>query len=338
MRALAVVLALTLLSVAVAGKKDKQKKNAAPALAEIRTHHVSAAGGLVFVGRTAGLVVRDAANASDEAQASEVGALPLSTTVLDMRIEGEHAFLAAGTHGLLLADVADPSAPRLLHRHDRPGKVRRLLVREGLVYLAESREGLTILDISDPARPLQRASISTSGELFALAARDEVLATAERSYGARLFDLDRPSNPRELARLRDSEHARDVVFAGERLLVAAGPRGLLVYDLSSIRKPQLLTAIVGSHPATHVSYEEGLAVVSIGPGGLQLLDPAADPASMELGSVVLPRGYPAGRVALSDGTAYVAIDRWGVATVDLADPREPEVLAPRERTMRISFP
>jgi len=299
-------------------KKNKKGKNAEIELVEVRSYHLWAGEGAVFAGQTAGLALYDV---SDPVSPKETWRLPLRATVLDVAIDGERGF-----------------APSVVQRYDPPGKVRRLLVWNDLVYLAESREGLGVVDVSEPDRPMRVASAGTSNEIFALARDGELLATAEGQAGVRVFDLHRPRYPREIVWIASAEGARDVAFADGRLLVAAQRRGLLLYDLTEPRSPKLLAEVPPMRKAQSVVSFGKLALVANGEAGLQVVDPFAPEGEWELAAFRLPKGYPAGRIGVSGSRAYVAIDRWGFAIVDLSDPRAPEVLYPRERTFQISFP
>lgn len=309
---------------------------AAPSLAEVRTFDVTVAGTTAFLGQTLGLEIRDVADPEHTVQILRV---PLPATVHDVVLADDVAYLAAGSHGLVFLPLEDPeTALGALRRYYDDHSVSRVVVHGQFAYLAEGRDGLTVVDLREPDRPRRAASIITPGKLTALASAGELLATAEGQAGTRLFDLHRPANPEELATLRDSKGARDVAILGERVLVAAGRRGVLVFDIAVPHSPRLVAEIAPLRSANWVTAGEGLALVSNGESGFQVLDPAREPGAMELAAMEIPGRYPVGRAAIAGHTAYIAIDRWGLAIVDLGRPAEPVVLTPRPRKMRISFP
>src|SRR6185295_15457079 len=77
------------------------------------------------------------------------------------------------------------------------------------------------------------------------------------------------------------------------------------------------------------------ALVSVGSAGVTILDLAGAPR--EIARLRLPRSLPAGRSAISGTLAFVAADLGGIAVLDLADPVEPQVLAPPARAMKVKM-
>jgi hypothetical protein len=81
-----------------------------------------------------------------------------------------------------------------------------------------------------------------------------------------------------------------------------------------------------------------LAVVACGPGGLVVVDPSGSRGPTRVAEVELPRRLPAGRMAAAADRLYVALGRFGVAVLDVSEPRRPVVLYPRERPLRVRMP
>jgi len=81
-----------------------------------------------------------------------------------VRGEGNSIYIAAGKHGLVVVDTADPTDPEVVGRYSSGpnGYGEGLCVREQLVYLANGNEGnveengLFIIDAHDPAALLVR--------------------------------------------------------------------------------------------------------------------------------------------------------------------------------------
>jgi hypothetical protein len=79
------------------------------------------------------------------------------------------------------------------------------------------------------------------------------------------------------------------------------------------------------------------AILAEGPDGLRLLD-LGGPAVAVLAAVELPGRLHADRVALEGTTVFVATTLDRFAIVDIEVPREPRVLWPRARRMRVTMP
>jgi len=302
-------------------------------LLEAHLYDVAVLDDVAVLGRTGGIITLDI---SDPEKPVELGRMGLQATVLAVVLEDDHAWLAAGSYGVVLVDMSDPAAPLLEHRIDRPGKVREVIPLGPRLLLAENRNGLTVLDVADPARPRQRVSISTRDELLAIALHDRVLATAEEHAGIRLFDVAHPDTPRELAQV-DLEGARDVAFVEGRLLVATGKQGVIVFDLEQPRSPRRIGVIPPARSALSVTPYGKLALVGNGSGGVQLVDPLSPDGPRVLSTLPLSGRYPAGRLAVSGHTVFVAADLGGLVVLDVENVEEPVLLHPRGRRMRVRW-
>lgn len=301
-------------------------------LPTVHCNEVRVRGGIAYLAETSGLTLMDV---SDPLRPSVLGRLGLPATLLGVALEGPLAFLAAGSHGLYIANVEDAAAPALIQRFDTPGRVRRVEVRGGLAYLADGRDGLRVVDVSNPERPIQKARILTRDEARALSLRGDLLALAEGAAGIRLFELDRAGVPHERRLLREAKSAYDVRLLEDLLLAADGRRGLLVYRLGS--PPELLSRLALDGSAEHVAASGSLVLVGAG-REVHVVD-LADPAlPREISAVRIHRSSPAGRTQWDGGLAYIAADLAGMAIVDFADPRAPELLLPHRRPMSVTFP
>jgi hypothetical protein len=276
---------------------------------------------------------------SDVANPDQIGGLLLHVTIHAVALEGSYAYLAAGSRGLLLVDVADPNEPKVLQRFDTPGKARDVLVREGMVFLADGREGLRVINVSNPERPLEAAWIPTRQEVRSLAIEGDRLAVAEDRAGVRLFDVRHPSAPREIASLRVEPSALDVALHQDLVLVAAGSRGLLVYRLTESGRTVLLGELPPLRTARRVAAHGGaLALVSDETAGLRIVDLSEPTGPRELSRVRVHRVATTGQVATRGDLAFVAAGVAGLGVVDLSNPAAPEVLLPRARAFNMSFP
>lgn len=330
------ILVAAILAVAAPPCVAADKQPAAEELAEVRCHHVLVRDGVSYVAQTGGLAIRDL---SDPLKHRPLGELRLQSTIHHVALEGDTAYLSAGSHGIFIADVGDPAEPALLQRFDPHGKVMQVVPAGDGVHLffAAKRHGFGVVELSERVGPARVASVSTSAAVASLDLQGRLLATAEGLAGVRLFDVARPDLPRELAFLREAEGARDVAFADDLLFVAAGRRGVLVYSIEEPGRPKLVSTIPAERSAHSVTRFGRLALVSNGGAGLQVVDPGIEGEPRSLATVRLRSSYPVGRTTVSDKLAYVAADRWGFGIVDLEKPHEPQVLFPRARAMQVRF-
>ncbi len=312
-----------------------KKAKAPPSLVEIACHDVAVVGKRAYLARNDGLAVFDITDP----------AIPEQTTRLDLpglhriTLAGDLAYLAGGSHGLHVADLSTPDRPSLLATHDTPGRVLDVRIRGTYAFLADHRQGLTVVDLSRPDRPRTAATVPTRGEVRAVALRGDLLATAEGSAGMRLFDISRPQAPRELRAPRFDERVRDVELAGDLLLVAGG-RSISAYRLSKSTRgePLLAGRYETGDVATLVSVSGNRVTASIGGTRLAVLQLATSGELRPVSTVRLPGGAYVGRVEIADGLAFIASDRSGLSIVDLSVEGKPEVLLPRSKRLKVSFP
>jgi hypothetical protein len=164
------------------------------------------------------------------------------------------------------------------------------------------------------------------------------VALAEGAAGVRLFDMSRPEAPKELALIRDVKDARDLDFDDGRLLVAAGKQGLRVYRFDERWKPEFVAELAIRRSADYVGADRGIVLVSNATPTLFIVGLDEDDRPALLTETRLHRSAPVHRVHVNGAMAHAALDRAGLSLIDLADPMSPDVLLPRARQLKISWP
>jgi len=325
------MLALTLLS---APSLTVGKPKLKPAPIVIHTLDVASRGTLVLLARTGSLVTIDT---SDPSRPVELGRLAFAATAQAVTLDGDRAWVAAGSHGALLVDLADPELPQLIGRVNLDGNVRHVLpLGENLILVAEDREGLSVQDLSEFERPRRRISLSTRDRVRRLARHEGLIATAEGKGGVRLFDFSKPTVPRELATIDTEGSAVDLILRDETLWVAAGKRGLLQFDISNPRRPELVAELAPLRSAQGLLAREEQILVACGDAGIQIVE-SGEQGLVEVGRLRLSQNFPALRMAGMGSLIAVATQRGGLALVELDGQAGPVVRFPRGRRMKVRF-
>jgi hypothetical protein len=134
-----------------------------------------------------------------------------------VRVSGNYAYVAAGTAGLLVIDIADPVRPKIVTSLSTTN-AQDLDLYQNTLYLADGSGGLKIVDVSNPLLPLQVGSYTGSiVDAFAVSACVEstipervrvfLLDRVNTSPGdTRLLALD-ATNPLSIAFLDDHQNA-----------------------------------------------------------------------------------------------------------------------------------
>lgn len=161
---------------------------------------------------------------------------------LDLTIAGETLYIAAGTAGLLTADISDPSRPVSLTTTDTPGFAWNVDTDGNRAYLADGSEGVCIIDITESSFPRVIANAQTAGMALDVEASGGNVFVADAYRGVRKlvnaaggqpadggsFEYDRCETEGILL-TGDTLYARDPGYGLIRLNSQAGPLAMTGY-------------------------------------------------------------------------------------------------------------
>lgn len=206
-----------------------------------------------------------------------VTAMWASTTVLSgttaLLLDGNHAFLGAKRHGVMVFDVSqadtvrriaevlpDPGFPKANPSAAEHPNARGLAIAGNLLYVANDAGGLRVIDISDRTAPREIARYINAGVVNKPQAYNSVMVANNVAYvgidycGLEMIDV---SNPRDARRLgwwnpwacetaantwfNSPGHANQLVLDAARRLVylSAGASELVAIDVSDPARPIL---------------------------------------------------------------------------------------------------
>ena len=191
---------------------------------------------LAYVGGNDSLYILSIANPDSPYM---VGALPGSTghvTVVDTL-----AFVCAGSSGLRIFDISDPTTPLFLGSYDTPGGAHESAVLNGVAYVADHAGGLQVIDVSDPTAPLFLASSPTSGGARAVIARDSLVFLADDHFGLMVYNVAVPQVPALIGSLPISP-GLFALSEGSHILFGALPveGGVYAIDAGDPSNPRLV--------------------------------------------------------------------------------------------------
>ena len=69
-------------------------------------------------------------------------------------VSGNYAYLAAGESGMVVVDISDLSAPRVVSRISEHGAVHDIDINGHMLYLAMGVDGILTVDITQPDSPI----------------------------------------------------------------------------------------------------------------------------------------------------------------------------------------
>jgi hypothetical protein len=190
-------------------------------------YSMTVSGGLAYAGTSRGLWVVDV---SDPVVPHEVSYLALFSTVEDVVVCGEYAYLAtSSTPGLHIVDVSNPQSPLLVGDEGAGGAFSYGVDVMGDYAVVASSGWLRVLDISNPAEPTEIASTQTLDNAQGVDVHGPFAFVADFIAGMSVFDVSDPMNPNHVStvdgygwgpiqdvRVTDDGYA---FLAGEELIV-----------------------------------------------------------------------------------------------------------------------
>jgi len=258
-----------------------------------RTRRVAWNAGLAYVADyTGGLRVYRA----DGSDTSLVGVLPLgaSTRVVDIALDPprNRAYLAAGSLGLLVVDIADPAAPSLLSSLSLAGLASAVaVVDSGLVVVGRRGSvgaGLSFVDVTLPTAPSPRGQLGAGSipDPRAVAVKGTIAFVADGSVGLAAVGFTDPDAP-ALVGVFTGSAARDLDLSGNTLLVGTRSAGLQVVNVSNPALPALQSQ-VPTPEILGVARSANAAVLFLGDEGALVVDVANPSAPVIRGPIGVP--------------------------------------------------
>lgn len=335
-------------TVDIADRAHPRQVGASPVLAST-VKVIRVEGRYVWVGLDSGeLVGLDSAGA-DGAQVLSVLPVGLQwwNSTGPLAVRGGFAYIGQ-TAGLVIADVSDPRAPRLVGG-PVAGSARPydIAVSGHHAYVSyydsdDTPGGIDVFDVANPRSPRLVASIELSVNVFHVQAEGDVLAVIA-NHDLWLIDVANPRDPKVAAVARgQAEYPRfdigmrivgDMAMRGSNVWLstpgydAPDQGGVVALDISNIRSPRKVGEI-RTFPADELALD-GDTMVAVGSSpGVDVSVVAAEPRAPRLdGSLRLFGGaydlWLAGRVAFVGAYGGYLTD---LQVVDLGTPSRPRYL------------
>ncbi len=219
--------------------------------------------------------------------------LGFNDTPMDGRglaVVGDMAYLAAGNEGLWIFNLSVLSAPTVMGRFDTPGFAEDVTVTDGLAYVSDGLRGLRIVNVSDPANPTPEGEFDTPGYCYESIVKEDLAFLAIGQSGLSILNISQPSNISYVGGFGEACGCSDLTqFRGLRI----------IHELVYIADAADLMKVYDLSNLTNVTFMAEAELAGLA------------------NDIVLSSG---------GGLAYLAIDREGVAIVNLTDPGNPVIL------------
>jgi len=279
----------------------------------------SPAGHIYVADRSAGLRAVNVSNSIAPVESGALGVLAAAPgTAFGAFFLNNKVYVAYGTAGLRIIDVATPANPTLLGTYDSPGEARGVVAVGDFAYIADRDSGVQVVNVANPASPTRVRNIVTSRSR-GIAINGNLVYIATRDSGMIILNVANPGNPVKVTSVKgvDGENvSADGSIAGVSLYSK-----LRFYNVANPAQP----VAGGETPSLKVG-NEGFAIkgnIAYVPDGdsLRLFNLANIASPVQTGKV-RTSGYGF-YVALSGKYAYVAADDKGLRIVDVSTPANP---------------
>jgi hypothetical protein len=259
--------------------------------------------------------------------------LPLSWLAIpgyanNVEVQGDFAYVAAGSAGLQVVNVSNPAAPSIAGSRSTSGSANDVRLVGNIAYVANGSAGLAILNVSNPASPVLVGSVSTGGEAMDLMVAGNVVYVANGNAGLAIVNAANPAAPILVGSVDTPGVARGVDVSGNYAVIADDSiSAARVIDISIPTNPRIVGNLALNGSPKDVRITGTLAVFAAYTGGAKIVDISNPAAPLLVGSVPgnAPNGFVPRDVELSGQFAIFAEQLFpnAVPFVDITHPATP---------------
>lgn len=248
---------------------------------------------------------------------------PMGDFVQGIAVQGNFAYVAAGSAGLQIFDISSLPAPVIVGSLDTPGNAGDVYVQGIYAYVADEIGGIRIVNISDPSKPREDGVYTEGVRAYG------IYVLGDYAYVANFFDLliiniTNPVNPhKEGSYITSDQNARDVFVSGKNAYVADGDAGLEIVDITIPSSPIKVGGYNVPRYAHDVYVSGNYAFVAQGDSelisnGIAIIN-VEDPTTPTLANSYAISGKAVG-VYVANNFVYVANQEGGLSIVNATVP------------------
>jgi len=238
-------------------------------------------------------------------------------------VNGNFAFVAAGSAGLQVVNVTNRSIPIMAGSLSLPGNANDVKLLGNLAFVAGGSAGLHIIDVTNPLAPVRLATLSTGANALDIAVRGTKVYVANGS-NLLIADVTNPASPARISTLSLNGTIQGVDVDAQRNLavVTAGANGIYVVDVSNPNAPVMLGTI-STGDARDVAVRGNLAFVADFQNSTTSVDISSPSTPVVLSHILDPNlGGFLLDITLSGNFALAADVKFvnGIPITDISDP------------------
>lgn len=162
-------------------------------------------------------------------------------------VSGGFAYVAAGSTGLQVVNVANRFSPVVVGALDTPGNANDVRIVGNIAYVADGASGLQIINVATPQLPVLLGTYNTNGDAW------DVVVTGNRAYvadgdaGLVILDVTNPATPTLLGTINPPGIQKGVDIDPARMLavMASGTSGIHIVNIANPAAPVQVGAVSG---------------------------------------------------------------------------------------------
>lgn len=252
----------------------------------------------------------------------------------DVAISGNTAYVGTSNHGVVIFDIASPSAPVARKEFYVGLMVRKLKVYGSYLYIM-SNSGLKVVDISTPLTPVEVKSMTGLGSQ-SMSINGNMLYTVERGGTSAIHavNISNPTNPNIVGNytLATGSFPFDIFASGNYVYVANGWNSSQAFAVIDVSNPAAMSqtymgaASISSAYITGIAVSGNLAYLSDANFGIHIVDVSTPSAPTLLSSTYNFDGKESNQnLIISGSTLYILnASGYAVSRIGVTSPTTPD--------------
>ena len=244
-------------------------------------------------------------------------------------VNNGYAYVAAGSAGLQIVNVSNPSAPVIVGAIDTPGNANDVRVVGNIAYVADGFSGLQIIDVTNPQAPAIIGALDTPGEANDVFVASSIAYVADGVAGVQIVSVANPRAPLLVRTVDTPGTARGIAVSGT-IAVVADDSPAPALRVLNVTNPSAAT-IVGSATLNPEVIDVDLvgtfAYVANYTAGVSVVDLTVPTAPVRVGGLPgsAPTGFVPRDVQVAGQFAIFAEQLFANAVAPIVDITEPAV-------------
>lgn len=250
----------------------------------------------------------------------------------DIFIQGDYAYIADGSRGLLILDIASPYFPSFVASYTTPGPAHKVFVSEDyycyVIYELSGSRRVQIYDISTPNNPVLAGNLdSTSTDYLDIYAANHLAYIAAGNNGFKIYNMVDPTRPSLMGLINGFFPQNRIWLSGNYIYmtyynVSGGKSRYQPINISNPSSPLLLTPVdLLNEPIHDLEVFNYYMYACFADSGLRILE-ISDPTDPLIISGYDTYGQ-ANDIFVYGANAFIADGSNGTMMVNVANPNSP---------------